>query len=161
MNRETKITAAQVAYLFNYENLKALRLVCESNDEDVTDYCMEQIPNTDRWKQITPGKLPMHHHTTLGSFDKKHPALRIEMCIQSIRDNILKDKAAIDYLCKIISKKIKPTTKTSLYPKEVRIPHELRTLIDNEVTYELLIERVKSVLGGLLNPAKDQHVEIR
>jgi len=166
--REAKLTAAQVAYIFGYEKLKALRLICEANNEDVTDFCMELIPNPDNdpkkadlWQNVKPGKLPMHHSYLVGEFDTKHPVLRIEMCIQSIRDNILKDKAAIDFLCKELSKKVKPAKGTSLYPKEIRIPWELRMLIDNEATYELLIERVKSVLGRSLYPAKDQVIEVR
>lgn len=168
MNKQTKITAAQIQYLYSCEKPKALRLVCEANGEDVTDFCMERVPNpnndpklADKWQDVKPGKLPMHHSTTVEDFDKKFSVLRIEMCIQSLRDNILKDKAAIDFLCKELSKKIKPSKGSSVFPKEIRIPHELRTPIDNEVTYDLLIERVKSVLGRLLVPAKDQVIEVR
>lgn len=159
--KETLISASQVAYIYDYEPLKALRLVCEANDVDLKTLVFVPDPKNDnKTIQLTGKKLPLATLTTVGKFDAKHN-LDIEKCITSIRTGILKDKAAIDYLCKILVAKIKPRTKTGLYPEVIRIPIELRSLINDEEMYQKLIELVTSVIGNKLNPAKDETITIR
>ncbi len=152
---DEKLTAGQVSYLLDYSATKALRLICEAQGIDVSAVAYAVNPDTGKRERLSEKKLPMHMHVTVGEFEAKHN-LGIDKCISSIRCGISKNKESVEYLCKKMEQKIKKSPKTHLYPTHIRIPDELRQIIQDESEYEKLITVIDDILGPKLKPSDKQ-----
>lgn len=114
------ISVKQLSYILDLPKEKAFSLIQKALGKNLDHVELGRLFHEDPNPSVS-----------IERFDKVH-GLNIRGCIESLQTNFLHDKACIDFVFQDLDKKIKPDKKTMQYPKVIRLPYVITSILTGE-----------------------------